>query len=89
MNYELVFYRYFAFRELRKISSSTFFETLLKFVESIVSGTQKEKVYIFSGTKTNIATIMASLLDKIQILRLGDQKVAPLSAIVALEIWED
>jgi len=34
-------------------------------VESIVSGNQKEKLYIFSGTKTNIATIMASLLDKI------------------------
>lgn len=47
-----------------------------------------ERLLIFSGTKTNIAIILANILVKSQIISLGNEKVPPLSATFFIELWE-
>lgn len=45
-------------------------------------------MFIFSGTKTNIAIILSNILIKDQIISLGTEKVPPLSATLFIELWE-
>ncbi|EAR82109.1 histidine phosphatase family (branch 2) protein (macronuclear) [Tetrahymena thermophila SB210] len=88
-NYEMFFYSYFGFREARKVTSTKFFEEIFQFFRQLIANpSHSEKMFIFSGTKTNIAIILSNILIKEQILSLGTEKVPPLSATLFIELWE-
>ncbi len=49
----------------------------------------QKNIYIFSGTKTNIAVYISSLLRLSQIQELGNLKMAPLSGTFNIELLEN
>jgi len=46
------------------------------------------RFYLFSGTKTNIAILISSILSKQQIIDLKEDKIAPLSAAFLIEMYK-
>jgi len=65
LNYEIFFYSYFGFREARKVTATKFFYEVLQFMSVLIANpNNQERMFIFSGTKTNIAIILANILVK-------------------------
>lgn len=62
--YEMFFFRFYGVRKHRLIFNSAYFRDVYKFVEDIRHGRTPNKLLFFSGTKTNIAIIISSLLSK-------------------------
>lgn len=89
MCYEVFFYGYIESKASLKIITSLFFTELLEFFqERIVHNEKPEKLFIFSGSKTNIAIILLSLIGKKEINKLGSQKMPSFSSQLYFELWE-
>ncbi|KAL4462685.1 hypothetical protein ABPG74_000515 [Tetrahymena malaccensis] len=86
--YEMFFFRFYGVRKHRLIFNSAYYREVLNFVEDLRFGRTPNRFFFFSGTKTNIAIILSSLLSKGQIINLGDNKIAHLSTTFVIEVYQ-